>query len=125
VTSWYKVLSSFNVCPREQWRLRKSTTATPLSNNLKGAKSIGATIEKRLNEIGVFSLTDLAQMTAVKAYQSICKQNPDKIFPVCYYLYLLQGVLLDLHWDDLPAQLKAELLNQVGRKEADTTNRLY
>jgi DNA transformation protein and related proteins len=38
---------------------------TPLSNNLKGAKNIGATIEKRLNEIGVFSLADLAQMTAV------------------------------------------------------------
>jgi DNA transformation protein len=30
-----------------------------MKNNLKGAKNIGATIEKRLNEIGVFSLADL------------------------------------------------------------------
>lgn len=59
---------------------------TQLSNNLKGAKNIGATIEKCLNEIGVFSLADLAQMTPVKAYQNICRQNPGKTFPVCYYL---------------------------------------
>lgn len=89
---------------------------THLSNNLKGAKNIGATIEKRLNEIGIFSLAGLAQMTPVKAYQNICKQNPDKTFPVCYYLYSLQGALLDLHWDDLPTELKTELCKQVDRK---------
>jgi DNA transformation protein and related proteins len=91
---------------------------TQLSNNLKGAKNIGATIEKRLNEIGVFSLADLAQMTPVKAYQSICKHNPDKIFPVCYYLYSLKGALLDLHWDDLPTELKTELRKQVSKKRS-------
>ena len=88
---------------------------TKLSNSLKGARNIGITIEKRLNEIGVFSLADLAQMTPVKAYQKICKQHPDKTFPVCYNLYSLQGALLDLHWDDLPTDLKAELRKQVGR----------
>ncbi len=85
---------------------------TQLSNNLKSAKNIGATIEKRLNEIGVFSLANLAEMTPVKAYQSICRQNPDKTFPVCYYLYSLQGALLDLHWGDLPLDLKSELRKQ-------------
>ncbi len=87
---------------------------TQLSTSLKGAKNIGATIEKRLNEIGVFSLADLVQMTPVKAYQKIRKQHSDKTFPVCYYLYSLQGALLDLHWDDLPTELKSELLKQVG-----------
>lgn len=91
---------------------------TKLSNNLKGAKNIGVTIEKRLNEIGVFSLADLAQMTPIKAYQNICKQNPGKTFPVCYYLYSLQGALLDLHWDDLPAEVKTELLKQVDKKNS-------
>lgn len=91
---------------------------TQLSNNLKGAKNIGETIEKHLNEIGVFSLADLAEITPVKAYQSICKQNPDKTFPVCYYLYSLQGALLDLHWDDLPTQLKTELCKQVDKKRS-------
>jgi DNA transformation protein len=91
---------------------------TQFSNNLKGAKNIGASIEKRLNEIGVFSLADLAQMTPVKAYQSICKQNPDKTFPVCYYLYSLQGALLGLYWDDLPTELKTELREKVHNKNS-------
>jgi DNA transformation protein len=89
-----------------------------LSNSLKGAKNIGATIEKRLYEIVVFSLADLAQMTPVKAYQSICRQNPNKTFPVCYYLYSLQGALLDLHWDDLPTETKTELRKQVDKKRS-------
>lgn len=88
---------------------------THFSNSLKGAKNIGVTIEKCLNEIGVYSLADLAQMTPVKAYQNICEHHPDKTFPICYYLYSLQGALLDLHWDDLPNKLKAELKKQVGQ----------
>ena len=88
---------------------------TSFSNNLKGAKNIGPTIEKRLNEIGVFSLADLSETTPVKAYQNICKQHPDKTIPVCYYLYSLQGALLDLNWNDLPEELKSELLKQVGK----------
>lgn len=86
-----------------------------MANNLKEAKNIGATIEKRLNEIGVFSLADLSEMTPVKAYQAICEQHRDKTFPICYYLYSLQGVLLDLHWNDLPAELKKDLLKQIGK----------
>jgi DNA transformation protein and related proteins len=88
---------------------------TKLSNSLSGARNIGATIRKRLNEIGVFTLADLAQMTPVKAYRNICQRHPDKTFPVCYYLYSLQGALLDLHWNDLPVKLKAELRKQIGK----------
>ncbi len=84
-------------------------------NSLMGAKNIGSTIVKRLNEIGVYSLADLAEMTSVKAYKKICERHPGKIFPVCYYLYSLEGALLDLHWNDLPNDVKSELLHQVGR----------
>ena len=84
-------------------------------NSLKGARNIGPAILKRLNEIGVFSLADLAEMTTVKAYQLICERNPDKTISVCYYLYSLEGALLDIHWDDLPKDMKQDLLKQVGR----------
>ncbi|MCC5929133.1 MAG: TfoX/Sxy family DNA transformation protein [Cyclobacteriaceae bacterium] len=73
-----------------------------LNNNLNGAKNIGPGIRRRLNEIGIYSLADLATITPAKAYSKICEQNPGKTFPVCYYLYSLEGALLDLHWDDLP-----------------------
>lgn len=88
---------------------------TAMINSLKAAKNIGATIERRLNEVGIHSLADLAEVTAAKAYQRICEQNPGKIFPVCYYLYSLEGALLGLHWDDLPEDLKKDLLLQVGK----------
>lgn len=89
-----------------------------MNNNLKGAKNIGATIEKRLNQTGVFSLSDLVEKTPLKAYWEICKQHPDKTFPVCYYLYSLQGALLDLHWNDLPEELKKSLLKSARQKNA-------
>lgn len=83
--------------------------------SLKGAINIGSTIHKRLNDIGVYSLADLFEVTPVKAYKKICDQNPGKTFPVCYYLYSLEGALLDMHWDDLPQDLKKDLLKQAGR----------
>lgn len=86
----------------------------PLSS-LKGAKNIGATIEQHLNEIGVFSLADLAQLTPAVAYKTMCARHPNKSFPVCYYLYSLQGALLDLHWDELPQKLKNDLKKAVGK----------
>lgn len=87
---------------------------TRTRNSLLGAKNIGSTIQKRLNEIGVYSLADLAEISPVIAYKKICEQNPGKTFPVCYYLYSLEGALLDLHWDDLPVDLKQDLRKQVG-----------
>lgn len=86
-----------------------------MNNSLKSAKDIGPTILKRLNEIGLYSLADLAEITSVKAYMKICEENPGKTFPVCYYLYSLEGALLDLHWDDLPKDLKKDLRKQVGK----------
>lgn len=84
------------------------------ANSLVGARNIGSTIRLKLNEVGIFSLADLAETTAVGAYKRICQNNPGKTFPVCYYLYSLQGALLDLHWDDLPVEMKAELRKQVS-----------
>jgi DNA transformation protein len=89
--------------------------STSFNNSLKGARNIGPTIRMRLHEIGVYSLADLAEITPVRAYKTICEQNPGKTFPVCYYLYSLQGALLDLHWDALPKDLKMDLLKQAGR----------
>jgi DNA transformation protein len=73
------------------------------------AKNIGKTIAKRLNEIGVFTLADLAEMTPKVAYQKICDKYPDRTIPKCYYLYSLQEALLDLDWRKLPDKVKSEL----------------
>lgn len=83
------------------------------NSDLSKAKNIGKTIEKRLNEIGVFSLADLAEMTSVIAFKKIKENHKEKTIPVCYYLYSLEGALLDLHWNDLPLELKEELKRRI------------
>lgn len=90
--------------------------AKTVLNSFKNTKNIGPTIAKELNAIGVFSLSDLAELTPVKTYCKLREANPEKTFPVCYYLYSLQGALLNMHWDDLPKELKLDLKRQAGIK---------
>lgn len=87
---------------------------TKISSDLSKAKNIGATIEKYLNEIGIFTLADLAETTPAEAFKKIRANYPEKTIPVCYYLYSLEGALLDLHWNDIPPELKKELKAKIS-----------
>lgn len=78
-------------------------------SELSHLKNIGPTIEKRLNEINIYTRSDLERIGPVKAYQWICRNYPDKTIPVCYYLYSLQGALTDIHWDKVPKKIKEKL----------------
>lgn len=86
-----------------------------IKNSLNTAKNIGPAIFMHLHEIGVYSLSDLAAMTSAKAYRTLCERNQGTTFPVCYYLYSLEGAILGVHWNDLPSELKLDLLQQVGK----------
>ncbi|MEO1050372.1 MAG: TfoX/Sxy family protein [Bacteroidota bacterium] len=83
-------------------------------SKLSKLKNIGKTIEKRLNEIGVYSKEDLETIGPVKAYRLIKENYPDKTIPVCYYLYSFEGALLNRHWDDIPEETKEELKKAAG-----------
>jgi len=83
------------------------------SNDLSSLKNIGPTIQKRLQEIGINSKSELKKVGPVLAYQKIQSKNPGKTIPVCYYLYSLQGALENKHWDDISQKKKQKLLNQV------------
>ena len=74
------------------------------NSDLRNAKSIGITIENYLNEIGIFTLADLAETTSVEAFKRIRKNYPEKTIPICHYLYSLEGTLLNLHWNDIPIE---------------------
>lgn len=86
-----------------------------IENDLLRARNMGVAIYRRLNEIGVYCLKDLADLTPAKAYLKICEKNPQKKFPICYYLYSLQGALLNIYWNDLPEDCKRDLLRKIGR----------
>lgn len=84
-------------------------------SELAHLKNIGPTIEKRLNEIGIYTRADLERIGPAQAYQWICRHHPDRTIPVCYYLYALQGALMNVHWDDVPNKIKERLNLEVQR----------
>jgi DNA transformation protein len=88
-----------------------------MSQDLAQLRNIGPTIRKRLNEIGVYTRGDLQRMGSVKAYRRICENYPNQTIPVCYYLYSLEGALMDAHWDELPKPIKDALYARAKGKE--------
>ncbi len=83
-------------------------------------KNIGPTIARRLREIGIRTNKDLKSVGAVSAYRRICAKHPRQTIPVCYYLYSLEGALLNRHWDRIGTAVKDRLVSQV-RKPRRTT----
>lgn len=84
-----------------------------INGDLRSATNIGATIEKCLHEIGIFTLADLEKTTSAEAFKKIRGNHPEKTIPVCYYLYSLEGALLNMHWNDIPPERKEELRKKI------------
>jgi DNA transformation protein len=100
--------------------IRNQAKRTPiLQGDLTSARNIGPTLARRLHAIGVHSLRDLERLTPARAYQEICKQNPGKTMPVCYNLYALQGALLGLYWNDVPAATKKQLITEAFARKKE------
>jgi len=70
-------------------------------------KNIGPKTLERLQAVGVSSLEDLEAMGAVEVYRQLKAAYPRDVSIVA--LYALQGALLNLHWNALPPEMKAEL----------------
>jgi DNA transformation protein len=86
------------------------------SRRVDELRNIGATIAKRLNEVGIFSEQDLCSLGAVEAHRRIRNKHSEKSLPVCYYLYSFEAALRDVHWDDLPESRKRALRDQLGEQ---------
>ena len=82
------------------------------ATELAKLRNIGPTIERRLGAVGIRTRRDLQRLGAVNAFRQIRKRFSDKSISVCYYLYSLEGALRDVHWDDLPPQVKQRLRAQ-------------
>ena len=87
---------------------------------LNELKNIGKTIEKRLNEIEIYTKEDLENTGPVEAFKKIKENNPGKTIPVCYYLYSFEGALTDKQWNDIPQKTKEYLLKKIGKYNAGT-----
>ncbi len=96
--------------------LLKNKIMKPDTHNLTRTKNIGPLVAKRLHEVGIYTLTDLAVITPAKAYIILTRKFQGINLPVTLYLYALQGALMDIHWSRLPKRLQKELLDKVNKE---------
>jgi DNA transformation protein and related proteins len=97
-------------------RSRGKWEVEPVPKDVAELPNIGPTIEKRLNEIGVYTRADLERIGATNAYKRICENYPNQTIPVCYYLYSLEGALMGIHWNSVPKNVKDKLLSSAGKR---------
>ena len=84
------------------------------SKSLSELKNIGKTVASRLHELGITNEAELKELGAAKAYLWLSEKKPDKHFPVCYYLYSLEGAIQNRHWDDFSEYEKTQLRLAAG-----------
>ena len=74
-------------------------------------KNIGPKSSAWLASVGVHTLDDVAKLGVVETYKCVKTAYPEKVS--LNLLYGLQAALLDLPWNELPPDIKAELKRQV------------
>ena len=74
-------------------------------------KNMGPKSSAWLASVGIHTLDDVANLGVVEAYRRVKAAHPEKVS--LNLLYGLQAALLDLPWNELPANIKAELKSQV------------
>lgn len=74
-------------------------------------KNMGPKSSEWLASVGVYTLDDVANLGVVETYLRVKAAYPDKVS--LNLLYGLQAALLDLPWNELPPDIKAELKRQV------------
>jgi len=77
------------------------------NNELLQLKNLGMASVNILHAVGINTYADLRSAGAVDVYLRIKARdiNVSKVM-----LYALQGALMDIHWNDLPADMKARLV---------------
>jgi DNA transformation protein len=77
-------------------------------------KNIGPKSSEWLASVGIHTLDDVAAQGVVEAYKRVKAAYPDKVS--LNMLYGLQAALLDIPWNELPPDIKAELKRQVEQE---------
>lgn len=72
-------------------------------------KNIGEKSEALLNQVGIYSIEDLDAVGAITAWKRVREIEPSASL---VGVYALQGALMNLHWNHLPDEIKADLREQ-------------
>jgi DNA transformation protein len=77
-----------------------------MSDELLELKNLGKTSAQWLHASGIHSASDLQRLGAVDAYRAVKARGfgASKVL-----LYAIEGALMDVNWNQLPAEHKARL----------------
>ena len=75
-------------------------------------KNMGPKSSEWLASIGIHSLEDVARLGVVETYKRVKTAYPEKV--TLNMLYGLQAALLDIPWNELPPDIKAQLRKDAG-----------
>jgi len=89
---------------------------TANTSELLELKNLGMASVNILQAIGINSYQDLQKMGAVEAYKRIKARG---IHVSKVMLYALQGALMDVHWNDLSPDLKAQLVEEAEQQASE------
>ncbi|MEO8613089.1 MAG: TfoX/Sxy family protein [Chloroflexota bacterium] len=81
------------------------------SDDLLAIRNIGPKTISWLHEVGIHTQADLEDLGAVETYKRLKKAFPQKVS--LNALYGLQGAILNIPWNALPPDMKADLIAQV------------
>lgn len=81
-----------------------------MTQRISSLKNIGVKTEVWFHEIGIFTVEELETavdaMGVIGVWQRIKDNHPEASL---VGLYALQGALLNIHWNALPEEMKADL----------------
>ncbi len=75
-------------------------------------RNIGPVSAQWLADVGVESLEDLERVGVLEAYRRVRANEPQKAS--LNLIWALQGAVMDIHWTDVPEEIKEELLEELG-----------
>jgi DNA transformation protein len=89
-----------------------------MSHDLQHCRNLGKTSVQWLNAVGIHSSDELRSIGAVAAYQRVRARGfrASRVL-----LYAIEGALLDIHWNALSTQKKAELNQRADNLLRDNT----
>ena len=81
-----------------------------MNDELQHLRNLGKTSAQWLHAVGIHNLSDLKRLGAADAYRAV-KARGFRASKVL--LFAIEGALLDVHWNDVPAERKEALNKQV------------
>lgn len=82
-----------------------------MEQKLSALKGLGPKSEKHLNEVGIYTKSDLKEIGPVKAFIKLKRECSVK--PSLNFLYAMIGAINDVHWTRIAHREKGRLLMEL------------